>query len=160
MIAIIAAMGSNRVIGRAGRLPWHIPADMRRFRELTLGHTVIMGRKTFAGIGRALPERRNIVLSRNPDFHPLGALSASSLEEALALAGGGELFICGGEEVYCQALGIASRIYLTVVELEEEGDAFFPEIPAGLFVEVAREIISQSPPAELITLERCGVPRP
>ncbi|NVN98659.1 MAG: dihydrofolate reductase [Geobacteraceae bacterium] len=155
MIAIIAAMSRNGVIGRGGKIPWHIPADMKRFRALTLGHTVIMGRKTFESIGRALPERKNIVVSRNASFSPEGALKASSLDDALTLAAGAEIiFICGGSEIYRQSMTIASRIYLTVVAIDEAGDAFFPEVTG--FIETGRERISTSPSADLITLERAA----
>lgn len=153
MIAIIAAMSRNRVIGRAGKIPWHIPADMNRFRELTLGHTVIMGRKTFESIGRALPDRVNIVVSRNPDTHPQGALKAASLHEALTLAAGAEMvFICGGSEIYQEAMAITSRIYLTVVDIDLPGDTFFPEVTG--FLEVKRELLSLAPRVDFITFEK------
>lgn len=155
IVSIIAAMSRNRIIGRAGSLPWHIPADLSRFRQLTLGHWVIMGRKTFASIGRPLPGRKNIVISRNPACHAVGAETAASLAEALELASGDdEVFICGGGEVYRQAMASVSRIYLTVVDLDFEGDTYFPVIPANEFVEVSRERISESPPADLLILAR------
>lgn len=138
IISIIAAMTENRVIGRDGAIPWDIPADRRRFRELTMGHHVIMGRKTFESIGRALSGRTNIILSREPDYRAQGGIIANSLEDALGLCSGGdELFICGGEELYRQALAVADRIYLTVVHQVCAGDAFFPQIPAS-FAETER----------------------
>jgi dihydrofolate reductase len=138
IISIIAAMAENRVIGRGGAIPWDIPDDRRRFRELTMGHPVIMGRKTFESIGRPLSGRRNIILSRRPDYRGEGCCVVHSLEDALsASAGADEVFICGGEELYRLALPLATRIYLTVVHGSCDGDAFFPPIPAE-FIETDR----------------------
>jgi dihydrofolate reductase len=126
-ISLIVAMSENRVIGRQGRLPWRLPDDLKRFKELTTGHTVIMGRKTFESIGRPLPQRRNIVASRNPDWAAEGVEIAHSLDEALVrTAGEAEVFIIGGEQLYRAALPRADRIYLTRVLACIEGDAFFP----------------------------------
>lgn len=155
IISIIAAMASNGAIGRDGGLPWHLPADLRRFRELTTGHTVIMGRKTFESIGRPLPERVNIVITRQAGFGEPGVTVAGSLEEALSMASGeGEVFICGGGEIYLQALPLADRIYLTLIDRPFDGDAFFPEIPYGLFVEAAREPFHGDPGGVFLRLER------
>jgi dihydrofolate reductase len=138
IISIIAAMAENRVIGRGGAIPWDIPADRRRFRELTMGHPVIIGRKTFESIGCQLPGRMNIILSRQQKFRANGCCVAQTLEDALrACTGADEVFICGGEELYRLALPLAERIYLTVVHGEWGGDAFFPPIPAE-FVETER----------------------
>jgi dihydrofolate reductase len=129
MISLIAAMAKNRVIGRGGKIPWHLPADMRHFKEVTTGHPVIMGRKTYESIGRALPGRTNIVLSRNPEFAPVDAAVVPSFKEALKITeGAGEIFIIGGQSLYEQALPAAQKIYLTLVDAEAEGDAFFPEL--------------------------------
>src|SRR5512141_435338 len=101
IVSIIVAMAENRVIGRGGGIPWNIPDDRRRFRELTMGHPVIMGRKTFESIGRPLSGRRNIILSRQPDYRGEGCCVVHSLEDALSVsAGADEVFICGGEELY------------------------------------------------------------
>lgn len=128
-VAVIAAVARNGVIGRAGRLPWRLPADLRRFRRLTWGRPVIMGRRTFLAIGRPLPGRRNIVLSRNPAFRPAGVEVAGSFADALALAGAApEVFVIGGEEVYREALARADRLYLTCVDAEVEGDVRFPAV--------------------------------
>lgn len=155
MIAIIAAMSINGVIGRDNAIPWSIPADLARFRELTLGHTLIMGRKTFESIGRALPGRRNIVVSRQADFAAAGVVAAGSLEEALSLASSdGEVFICGGGEIYRQALPLARRLYLTLLDCEVDGDTFFPIIPPEEFVEIFRERIAAAPGANFLVLER------
>lgn len=154
-VSIIAAMSSNRVIGRDGAIPWSIPADMRRFSELTFGHTVIMGRKTFESIGRPLAGRKNIVVTRQPEYPASGVITAGSLDEALRLAtGDGEVFICGGGEIYAQALCHAERIYLTVADFEAEGDTFFPAIPSEDFLALTRERLSVDPPADFILLVR------
>lgn len=132
MISIIVAVaGSKRVIGKAGGMPWHIPEELRRFREITMGHPIIMGRKTHESIGRVLPERTNIVITHDPSFQAEGVVVARSLEEALQLAkgkpGDGEVFIIGGGEIYKQALPITDKLYLTMIDREVEGDVFFPD---------------------------------
>jgi len=138
IISIIVAMAENRVIGRAGSIPWDIPADRRHFRELTMGHPIIMGRKTFASIGHRLTGRMNIILTRQEEFQANGCCVAQTLGDALlACSGADEVFICGGEELYRLALPMTERIYLTVVHGEYGGDAFFPPIPAD-FVETER----------------------
>ncbi|HSR50402.1 MAG TPA: dihydrofolate reductase [Acidobacteriota bacterium] len=127
-ISIISAMARNRVIGVDNDLPWNLPRDMRRFKKKTLGHHVIMGRKTFESLQAALPNRTLIVLTRNRDYQPRGALVAHSMQEALDLVqGDDEVFIAGGENVYREGLKVADRIYLTLVEGEFEGDTHFPE---------------------------------
>jgi dihydrofolate reductase len=129
-ISLIVAMAANRVIGRAGQLPWHLPGDLARFKRITMGYPLIMGRKTFESIGRALPGRRTIVLSRQADYRAAGCRVVNGLDEALKLVwDDDEVFICGGEEVYRQALPLAQRIYLTELDRAVAGDSFFPEIP-------------------------------
>jgi dihydrofolate reductase len=126
-VVLIAAMSDNRVIGRHNQLPWHLPADLKHFKRLTTGHTVIMGRKTFESFGTPLPQRRNIVVTRNVKWLAPGVDVAHSLEEALQMAAGdGEVFIAGGEQIYQAALPRAERIYLTRVHGHFEGDASFP----------------------------------
>lgn len=133
MVSIVVAQARNRVIGDGGSLPWHLPGDLRRFRALTVGNTVVMGRKTFeslpAGV-RPLPERRNVVLSRDPGYDPgAGAIAAADL--ATALRGAGErCFVIGGGEVYRAALPAADRLYVTDVDLEPDGDVLFPALAA------------------------------
>jgi len=159
MVSIIAAMSSNRIIGAGRTIPWNIPADMRRFRELTLGHTVIMGRKTFESIGHPLEGRKNIIVTRQSGYCSEGVLVAASFEEALQLAqGDGEVFICGGAEVYAQAITFAERMYLTRIGLDLEGDTQFPAIPLNVFTEISRERLSEVPPADFIVLERTSCP--
>jgi dihydrofolate reductase len=130
VIALVVAQASNRVIGRNGELPWHLPGDMRHFRELTTGKAVLMGRKTYESIParfRPLPERRNLVLTRN-GFEAHGAETFGSLDAALKAAD--ECFVIGGDAVYAQALPLADRLYVTDVEASSPGDAFFPPIDA------------------------------
>ncbi len=127
--SIIVAMTPDRVIGCRGRLPWRLSADLRRFKRLTMGHHVIMGRKTFESIGRLLPGRRMIVVSRQPDLVIPGARVAHSLSAAAACAAGdSELFYVGGERIYREALDVAHRIYLTLVHARIAGDAYFPQV--------------------------------
>jgi len=122
-------MARNRVIGRNNALPWHLPADLIRFKSLTMGHAVILGRKTFDAIGKPLPGRRWIVLTRDRGWRHAGVDLAHDLDQALlGVAGDAEVFVAGGAEVYAQALARADRIYLTVIHAEIEGDARFPEL--------------------------------
>ncbi len=137
-IVLIAAIDRNRAIGRGGALPWHLPDDLKRFRALTLGKTVLMGRKTFESIGRPLPNRCNLVLTQNPSFRAEEVEVVPSLEEALQSEG--ELWVIGGGEVYRQTLPLATHLYLTLVETEVPGaDAFFPPWEPSDWLEVYRE---------------------
>ena len=139
VISIIAAMAENRVIGRENEMPWDIPSELKRFKEVTMGHPVIMGRNTFAGIGRPLPGRKNIVITTQQDFAAEGCVVVNDLQSAIsACAGEDEVFVCGGESVFREALPLADKIYLTVIGEEFDGDAFFPEIPEE-FAEVERK---------------------
>ncbi len=126
--SIIVAMSENRVIGRDNQLPWRLPADHKRFKSLTLGHHLLLGRKTFESIGRPLPGRKMVVITRQSDFSSPGVLVAHSLEGALNLCqGDDEAFIGGGAGIYQEALSLADRIYLTILRLQVHGDTFFPE---------------------------------
>lgn len=157
MLAIIAAMAINRVIGNKGRIPWDIPADRKYFRETTTGHTVIMGRKTFESIGQALPERRCIVITRQSGYEAPGCEVAGSLADALNLcSNSAQIFVAGGGEIYRQALPLAERLYLSVINEDVEGDVLFPEIPAGEFTELRQKVLSNDPPCTLIIYERRG----
>ena len=139
-LAIIAAVAANAVIGAGNRLPWRLPADLKRFRALTSGHAVIMGRKTWESIGRPLPDRQNIVVTRNKDFPAPGAEVASTLVHALALVRlPAPAFCIGGGELYREALPHAGVIYLTEVGRDFDGDATFPEFDRGEWQEVERE---------------------
>lgn len=129
IISLIVAMDEKRGIGKGGKLPWRLPSDLNRFRELTMGHHLIVGRKTFESIGKPLPGRQMIVVSREAGFKAGGCLVAGSVQDALALAqerGETEVFVIGGAEIYAQALGIADRVYLTQVHAEVDADTFFP----------------------------------
>ncbi len=128
-VAIIVAMAANRVIGRGGTLPWHLSADLRRFRQLTTGHAIIMGRKTYESIGRPLPQRRSIVISRNRKFRAEGVEVVAGLDEALALCRGEpQVFVIGGSSIYAEALPRADRLYITQVHASVEGDTWFPPV--------------------------------
>lgn len=128
LISLIAAMARNRVIGNAGTIPWQLPEDLHWFREHTMGHTLLMGRRTFEAIGRPLPGRQTIVVSRNPDYQAKGCIVASDMETALHCAASAEeLFVCGGGAIYRQTLALAHRLYLTELDMEIAGDTFFPE---------------------------------
>jgi len=139
-LSLIVAMGVGGVIGRDGRLPWHLPADLQRFKRLTMGHHIIMGRKTWESIGRALPGRVSILISRDRNYAAAGALVVTSLLEALKLAhDDSEPFVIGGEQVFRTALPLARKIYLTKVLGEYPGDVYFPEIAATQWRETHRE---------------------
>ncbi|HHW76820.1 MAG TPA: type 3 dihydrofolate reductase [Xanthomonadaceae bacterium] len=127
-LALIAALARNRVIGRDNRLPWHLPADLRFFRQATMGKPLLMGRRTWESIGRPLPGRRMIVLSRDPGCQAPGCAVARSLDQALAIAGAvPEIMVIGGASLYAQTLPLAERLYLTVVEADVPGDVWFPD---------------------------------
>ena len=139
-IALIAAMAANRVIGRENRLPWRLPADLRHFKSMTMGKPVIMGRKTYESIGKPLPGRSNIVVTRDPDYRAQGCRVVHSLEQALdAGAGHDEVMVIGGAELYRQALERAQRMYLTLIKAEVSGDTLFPEIAPQQWRELERE---------------------
>lgn len=121
----IAAMSLNRVIGDGNRIPWHLPEDFKWFKQTTLGHVLVMGRKTFESIGRPLPGRETIVLSRAAWSHP-GVQTVAGFDAIASLAGDREVFICGGAQIYGQALPLCSDLFLTLVKREAAGDAFFP----------------------------------
>jgi dihydrofolate reductase len=143
MLSLIAAVAKNRVIGNNNKLLWHLPEDMRHFRETTRGKPVIMGRKTWESLPdsfRPLPGRLNIVVSRNPAYQAPGAILSGSLEDAIGHAGNAsEIFVIGGEELYRQALPVADRLYLTEIENTVEGGAFFPEVLEQEWEEVSRQ---------------------
>ena len=143
MISLIAALAQNRAIGKDGQLLWHLPEDMRHFRETTRGKPVIMGRKTWESLPdsfRPLPGRNNIVVSRNRAYQAPGATLVGSLEEAIRATGeAAEVFVIGGAELYRQALPVAGRLYLTEIAQDFEGDAFFPEVLPAEWEEISRK---------------------
>ena len=128
MIKIIAAMSKNRVIGDSNALIWHLPEDLKRFKQLTTGNTIVMGRKTYESIGKPLPNRRSIIITRDASYKVDGCEVVNSLEEALLLSNS-DCFIIGGGEIYRQSIGIADRLYITSIDKDFEGDTKFPDIP-------------------------------
>lgn len=153
---VVAVTKKNAAVGNGGKLLFRISDDLKRFKALTLGHPVVMGRKTFESIGRVLPERTNIVITRNPDFKAEGVIIASSIEEAIEkarevlrsdlksgkrsdLKESGEIFILGGGEIYTQALPYTDKLYLTIVESDAQGDVFFPDWRKDFTKETFRE---------------------
>ncbi|MDR2195820.1 MAG: dihydrofolate reductase [Gallionellaceae bacterium] len=146
-LALIVAMAQNRTIGINNTLPWHIPADLKHFKALTMGHTMIMGRKTFDSIGKPLPGRRTVVVTRNRELQIEGCTVVNSLQDALAACvGEEEVFVVGGAELYAQALPLADTLYVTEVLQEVEGDAHFPAIDLSQWRETSREPHSQTEP--------------
>lgn len=142
-ISLIVAMSENRVIGRDNKMPWHLSADLKRFKAITMNAPILMGRKTFESIGKPLVGRTNMILSQNAAFQAEGCIIFASLEAAIAQATlyGNELFIIGGAVLYEKALPLAQRIYLTQIEALFEGDTFFPEIDTLTWHEIACERI-------------------
>ena len=126
-LTLIAAMGKNRAIGLDGRMPWHLPAELQHFKKATMGKAIVMGRKTWQAIGRPLPGRQNIVVSRNPDFHAEGVGLAASLEDAVDISESDEVMVIGGGQLYALALPLAQRMVLTLIDIEPEADTWFPE---------------------------------
>lgn len=159
IISLIAAMGTGRVIGIQNRLPWRLPADMKHFRALTMGKPVLMGRKTFDSIGKALPGRTNIVVSQDAGFHPAGVTVGRSITEALAIVSEvEEVMVIGGASFYAQLLPLAQRIYITEIHHDFMGDAYFPAWNADEWREIERDDHSgdgDNPyPYSFVTLER------
>ena len=144
-LSIIVAMSSNRVIGVNNSLPWHLSEDLKHFKTLTTGHTIIMGRKTYESIGKPLPNRRNIVISRNLNAFYGGIEVVHSLEDAFSTSSNDdEVFIIGGSNIYEQSLHLVEHLYITEIKKAFEGDAFFPEIDKSLWAESARETHTSS----------------
>ncbi len=139
MLSIIVAVGKGGVIGVDGRMPWHLADDLRRFRALTWGAVVVMGRRTYESIGRPLESRTTVVLSRQKNLCIEGVTVLSGLREALEMFAGRDIFVAGGGEIYTEALGLADRIYMTEVEGEWKGDTYFPNVDQRHWREVWRE---------------------
>lgn len=139
-LSIIAAMSENYVIGKENQLPWHLPADLKHFKNITWGKPILMGRKTYESIGKPLPGRRNIIITRNPEFQAEGCEITHSLEQALSLVkDSAEVMVIGGAQLFAQALPQASRMYLTIIHHYFDGDCFFPHWDAKQWQEVERE---------------------
>ena len=144
-LSLIVAMARNRVIGADGKIPWHLPGELKLFKELTMGHHIIMGRKTWESIGRLLPGRTTVVVTRRRGFEVPGAIVAHSVKEAIAAARGDEeVFVIGGAEIFREALPLADRVYLTTVQAEVAGDTFMPAFEGAGW----REESSRSFPAD------------
>jgi dihydrofolate reductase len=145
IVSMVVAMGENRVIGRDGRLPWHIPGDLKLFKQITMGKPIIMGRKTWESIGRPLPGRPHVVITRDTNYKAAGAHVVHDLDRALSVAQGlavaldeEEIMIIGGAEIYRLAMVKADRLYLTEVALSPDGDAFFPDFDIAQWREISR----------------------
>lgn len=138
-VSVVAAMAENRVIGRANRLPWHLPADLAHFKQLTLDKPILMGRRTWESLPGLLPRRTHIVVTRDPSYRADGCLLVRSPEEALTAVIAPEIMVVGGEGVYRTMLSQARRMYLTLVEAEVEGDAQFPEWAPACWCEISRQ---------------------
>jgi len=139
-LSIIAAIGKNNELGLDNKLPWKLPDDMKRFRELTKGHAVIMGRKTYESIGRPLPDRKNIVITRRADYKADGCTVVGSIEDAIKAAGDDtEPFVIGGSEIYDLAMPFANKLYLTFVDAEPDADVYFPEVDVKEWQFVSKE---------------------
>ena len=139
MIALIVAHSRNRVIGKNGRIPWKIPGEQKRFRELTMGNAVIMGRITYEEIGRPLPGRFNIVVSTTKNYQGENLTTASDMATAIRMAEDRDVFICGGRGLYHQAIEIADVMYITEIDMDVDGDTFFPEFDHDLFERTVEE---------------------
>lgn len=165
MLSLIVAAGERNEIGKDGGMPWHLPADLKHFKEITLGKPIIMGRRTHESIGKALPGRRNIVVSRDPGYRAAGCEVAHSLQEALPLAGNApEIMVIGGALLYQEALPLAGRIYLTRIGGRFEADTYFPALDTTEWQEkqrIHRPADERNPCAcDFIVLERTGRTRP
>ncbi|MBI2660143.1 dihydrofolate reductase [Candidatus Woesearchaeota archaeon] len=155
IISLIAAMGKNNVIGKDNSLPWKLPADMKRFKELTIGKPVVMGRKTFESIGKPLPDRKNIILTRGKDYKADGCIVVHSAGEALKAAmGSKEIMIAGGGQIFREFLPMADKMYLTLIDGDFEGDAYFPEYSKSEWKEIKREEYNNNYKYVFVDLER------
>jgi len=139
LLNLIVAVAHNNVIGMAGKMPWHLPAELAYFKRITMGHPIVMGRKTFDSIGRPLPGRRNIVVTANQAWRHEGVEVAGSIETALSMIEDSSAFVIGGATLYAAALPVAERVYLTAIDATVEGDTFFPELAPEKWREVSRE---------------------
>jgi len=163
-VSIIVAMDKNRLIGGENKLLWNIPGELKRFKEITTGHPIIMGRKTHQSIGRVLPNRTNIIITRDPDYKVEGAIVVNSLEQAIKAAENviateakqsepPEIFVIGGGQIYQQALPLADRLYVTVVDGEYEGDTYFPDYSEFSHATDRQEFLGE-PSYQTLTLEK------
>ncbi|MDH3360535.1 MAG: dihydrofolate reductase [Desulfobulbaceae bacterium] len=141
-IIIIVAMAANRTIGQNNDIPWHIPGEQQRFKKITMGHTLVMGRRTYQSIGRPLPGRKTVIITRNNDYHEPGCTVVHSLNDALQLCQSDEkVFIAGGGDIFAQTMHLADAIYLTTLHREVTGDIFFPEFSKEDFIKEKEEVV-------------------
>ena len=154
MISLIVAYANNQVIGKDGMIPWKIKGEQRRFRELTTGNVVIMGRRSYEEIGKPLPNRTTIVVSNTVDIEEDGCVTAKSLNEALKIAGGREVYISGGVRLYEEALPIVDKMYVTEIDYDIEGDTFFPKFDEKLFDKEINEEVEGEVPYKYVTYTR------
>lgn len=146
MIALIVAYAKNRVIGNHGCIPWRIKGEQKRFKELTTGNVVVMGRRSYEEIGRPLPNRTTFVISRTKNFDEENVKTITSLQEAIRLSGNKDIYISGGARLYQEAIPLVEKMYITEIELDIAGDTFFPEFEKGLFLkEIDKEIDGEIP---------------
>ncbi len=160
IVSIIAALTKNRIIGKQGKIPWHLPEDMAHFKNTTMGHSIIMGRKTFDSLGKPLSGRKNIVITHNASWKQEGVQTANSLEQALSFCQNEkEVFIIGGAEIYTQAYSRADRLIFTFIEEDFEGDTFFPNFPFEKDFKIVSESrilfsLKENLPYRFVTMER------
>jgi dihydrofolate reductase len=154
MLALIVAVSKNNVIGNKGEIPWKIPGEQKKFKELTTGNTVIMGKRSFEEIGKPLPNRKTILISNTFTYEDENCRTVGSLEEALQIAGNGEIYVAGGEMLYREALPLVDKMYITMVDKEVEGDTFFPQFSQSDFEIVEEERFEGEIPYTYITYER------
>ena len=159
-LSLIAALSDNRVIGCDNALPWHLPADLAHFKRLTMGKPIVMGRRTWESLPGLLPHRTHLVVTRNPGYRVDGGTVVHSIEQAIEFAGDvNEVMVVGGAELYRQCLPLVSRMYLTFVHTQVDGDATFPDYPASEWCETAREShaadVRNAIPYTFVSLERC-----
>lgn len=154
MIALVVAHGTNRVIGNQGQIPWDLPEDLHHFRDLTTGHAIVMGRKTYESIGRPLPGRLNIVVSRTVNFEGENLMTVTSIEEAIKAAGDKDVYFSGGAKIYEESLPLVERMYITEVDGAFDGDAFFPEYDTSQFERIVEKEFHEELPYRFVTYIR------
>ena len=154
MLGLIVAMAKNRTIGKDGQIPWRIKGEQKRFRELTTGNTIIMGRRSYEEIGHPLPNRMNIIVSNTKNFDAENCITVKSLKEALEKAGDGNVYVCGGAGLYKEAVPLVDIMYITEIDATIEGDTFFPEFNADEFDRTVDEHIDGDIPYDYVTYTR------
>ncbi|MEG2018162.1 MAG: dihydrofolate reductase [Clostridium sp.] len=154
MISLIVAYGNNKVIGNLGKMPWDIKGELKRFKELTTGNVVIMGRRTYEYIGRPLPDRMNIVISNTKEYNEVNVKTAKSLEEAIRMAGNKDIYISGGSRVYEEALPMVEKMYITEVDITVDGDTYFPKFDESKFIKEINEKVAGEIPYVYVTYTR------